>query len=151
MRIIAPREALNTKIMECCNIISEPLLLLPSVAICGRIMTRMTRAWPRPKQHCLARGRSRDASAFLPLLHPPPFDDLMLPCVHIGRSHIILEAKMKESPCTTFDCEPLKSWVYGRVVTYQLPVHPDSELESFLLIQSQLKRLFDYVILTHFS
>ena len=101
--------------MERCNIISEPLLLLPSVAICGRIMTRMTRAWPRPKQHCLARGMSRDASAFLPLLHPPPFDDdLMLPCVHIGRSHILLEAKIKESPCTTFDCEPLKSWVYGR-------------------------------------
>ena len=34
--------------------------------------------------------------------------------IHIGRSYIILEAEMKESPCTTFDCEPLKSWVYGR-------------------------------------
>ena len=37
------------------------------------------------------------------------------------------------------------------LVSNQLPVHPDSELESFELIQSQLKRLFDSVILIHFS
>ena len=51
------------------------------MAICGRIMTRMTRACPRPAAVCLVR-MSR-ASAFLlllllPLL-PPSFDDLMLP------------------------------------------------------------------------
>ena len=37
------------------------------------------------------------------------------------------------------------------VVSNQLPVHRDSESESFLLIQKQLKRLLDSVILTHFS
>ena len=33
----------------------------------------------------------------------------------------------------------------------QLPVHTDTELESFKLIQSQLERLFDSVFPTHFN
>ena len=75
--IVVPCELLN--IFKSSAISSEPLLLLPSVAICGRIMTRMTRAWPRPAPACLVR-MSRASAFLLPLLlHPPPFEDLMLP------------------------------------------------------------------------